>query len=230
MKNKLAHVIFVALVTLVLIAGGHKGQVAFFYIFVWFFPFGGRLSLTSIVLFTILLATYGLTKGSTSLNKEVVLTITESAFRRFSVTQGVGFLARLQMMHDGLFIEGGGAIKSQVFEYIYRTKGGSHPTVFVANVIIEYGYLVAVFVYTIYVAAVTNVAKSIAKFAPKNYFFLWNFFTILFLTGMADFSFRTVVRSGVAVVNILMVGLLLRIHLKSLGTDETMAQSDQSLA
>lgn len=214
-KSLWVHIAFVLLVTVVLVAGGHKGLVAFFYIFIWFFVFKAKLSLPSIALGSFLLLVYGLTKGATSLDQKIALTLLESALRRFSVTQGVGFLARLEMVKQGLLVFGEESIKNQVYTFIYHLKGGSHPTMFIANVIIEYGYLVAAMVYTAYAYFVTLVAKSIRHFCGGNYFLLWNFFIVLFLTGMIDFSFRTIVRGGVALINVMMVSYLLRVKVST---------------
>jgi len=155
---------------------------------------------------------YGLTKGATSFDQKVIATLLESALRRFSVTQGVGFMARLEMMKQGILVLGGEeSIKSQVYTFIYGLKGGSHPTMFIANVIIEYGYLAAFMAYTVYVYFVALVTRSIRNFCGGNYFLLWNLYFLLFLTGMSDFTFRTIIRGSAALINVLAVGYLLRI-------------------
>lgn len=212
-KYRWLHVICVLLVSGILVAGGHKGLIAFFYLFLWFFIFKGRVNLASILLISFLLGVYGLSKGKTTLDGEVAATIAESAIRRFSVTQGLGFIVRIDMMNSGQLDLDGIPFKVQVFQKVYREEVGTCPTVFVANVIPYMGYFVAAVVYLLYCIFIFFFLKSLKRYGVDNYFVLWNIFIILFLTGMTDFSVYVFLRCFTAALNVVIVGFLQRIRL-----------------
>ena len=208
---KVAGILFVATV---LVAGGHKGLVAFFCIFLWFFAFRAKVSLPIVGMFLLLLFVYGLTKGKKTIDQEVMGTITESALRRFAVTQGLGFIVRLDMMNKGELDLDGDQLKVQVFQKVYRLERGTCPTIFVANIIPYAGYFVAAVVYALYCFLMLLLLKSLAFHGENDMFLLWNIFIIAFLTGMTDFSFYMFLRCALAVLNIFIVAFLQRLRFK----------------
>ena len=214
-KSNLIKIAGILFVGVVLVAGGHKGLVAFFCIFMWFFAFRAKVSLPIVGMFLMLLFVYGLTKGNKSLDQEVAATITESALRRFAVTQGLGFIVRLDMMNKDELDLDGDQLKVQVFQKVYRLERGTCPTIFVANIIPYAGYFAAAVVYALYCFVMLLMLKSLAYHGENDLFLLWNIFIILFLMGMTDFSVYMFLRCALAGLNIFIVALLQRLRFAS---------------
>lgn len=213
--SKHTRLFLLILTCIILLAGGHKGIIAFFLIFVWFYVYKAKISLSSAFLFLALILVYALTKGHLTYSQEVLEIVLESAFRRMGVTQAVGFLARIEMWRNNLIDPNGDLIKVQVFEHIYGVTGGSHPTMFLANVLISWGYIVMILVFIVYVLVIGGFLNSIKIAGNDNYFLYWNAFIVIFLFEMTDFTYQNAVRLSIVLINLIMVRFLSRYKIRA---------------
>lgn len=212
--NNALKLVLLLLTCVILLAGGHKGIIAFFLIFVWFYVYKAKISLKSALLVGSLFFVYALTKGYLTFSKEIVELVFESAFRRLGVTQGIGFVARIEMWRNNLIDPNGDLIKVQVFEHIYGVSGGTHPTMFLANILISWGYIAMSVVFTIYLLTLNGLLNSIKLACSNNYFIYWNAFIVIFLFEMTDFSYQNAIRISIVITNLIIVKYLSKFDFK----------------
>lgn len=209
-------IILFLITLLALISGGNKGIISFFLLFFVYYSARKNRILKFAFLFIFLIFIYALTKGITEINKETIAYLLEAPFRRMFATQGVGFIARIQLMLDNAIdYESTFLIKQQVYSLIYSEPlgSGSHPTYFLGNLIVQYGYIIAFFFYLLYLVIIINLIKTVDHLfsGKKDLYIIWNIFVIIYLFSMSDISLANLIRISFSVINILMINILLRV-------------------
>lgn len=202
-----------------LTAGGNKGIVSFFLIFYLLFNIKGKIfkmgnifKFTGLALF--LAVIYAVMKGRTELNQDTISYLLESPLRRLFAAQGAGYIGRIKMMHFDLFANIG-SIKEQVYAYIYRTRigGGTSPTHFTGNLIVQIGYALTFFCYIFYLNLLyklMNTATDLFR-SKENSFILWNFFIIIYISTNAGITVSNGIRVALVIFNIFLIANAIRI-------------------
>ena len=209
---------FLLLVVFILTSGGHKGIVTFFVFFAILFS-GFKFNLKYIVIGTIglasLLAVYTVSKGR-SFNKETFFYLLESPPRRFFVTQGSGFIARISMDRRNLYkgnVYEYQVIKKETFQAIYANvnEKGAAPTMFLGDLHVRYGYVLTMLSYGLFLILAFPLIKGLDNMEDKKLYIWWNLFMVFFLLGMAELSHTSILRVALALFNFIALLLLPRL-------------------
>lgn len=217
-NNKFLKIFLFLLTVLFLISGGNKGIVSFFLIFLFYYSTERINILKGVALFIVLFYIYAITKGL-SVNAENLKFLLESPFRRVFATQGVGFIGILEMIkEDVINFESQYNLKQQLISFIYGVKlgEGSHPTVFIGEVLAKHGYFVMYLAFFIYLIFTINLIKVVDYFfrGKSGMFITWNVFVFIYLFLMSNLSLANFIRVGFLVLNLLVINFLLRVALK----------------
>lgn len=216
-RNWLLKVFLLFTISIILISGGNKGFLAYFYIFILIYEFKLRINSKMIVLLVFLFTSYLLlSAGRIEFTAKSLEYIMSSPFRRFFVAQGSGFIVRIQLLNQGFDFTGIGLLKNYVNEMIYGTgPGGSSPTYFMGDLMVKYGYLGGSLFHIIIVSILVFISRYIDVNYDSNLYIKWNFFFILYLLGMAEISKAFMLRGTVLVVNMIIIYILARIKKQS---------------
>lgn len=218
LKSKLVISILFLFTLFALSAGGNKGVTSFFLIFYLLLCTKNQSIFKYIVLFFTLAIIYLVFKGYTEYNADTLEYLIESPFRRLFAAQGSGFIVRIDMMLKDLFVEGY-EIKQQVYARIYNSYigVGSSPTHFIGDVIVKYGFFIALFIYLIYLNFFTKILVTVSnvyKNDVKSSFIVWNFFVIAFITTNSDITLANFLRTIVVVFNLLIISYVSKVKTK----------------
>lgn len=189
-KNKIMKIFTLLVISLILVAGGNKGLLVYFYIFIWLYEYKLKIKFKTIMLFLSLFWIYSiLQKGTIFINRENIEYLITSPFRRFFVSQGSGFLVRVQLIIDDFDFGNIDVIKNYIHGIIYGYSfGGSSPTYFMGDLLIKYGLIGGSFLHLLIIIILFVVSRYIDVNHKNNLFILWNFFVVLYLLGMAEIS------------------------------------------
>ena len=219
LKGNLTKFLLLLLVIFILTSGGHKGLVTFFILFALFFS-GFRFNLKYILIGSVslvaLLGIYTLSKGR-DFSKETFLYLLESPPRRFFVTQGSGFIARIAMDRKNLYkgdVFGYQVIKRETFQEIYpnTNKLGAAPTMFMGDLHVRYGMALTIIAYILYLIACFPLVKGTDNMPERKLYIWWNIFIFFYLLGVAEFSYTSTLRILLSLFNF--TALLLIPYLK----------------
>ncbi len=223
-NNRLIKSLLLIFTILCLSAGGNKGIVSFFLIFYSIFQLkgDGLIKWNSLmkysILFSMLMLIYGVLKGITSLDKESIVYLMESPFRRLFVAQGSGYIARIEMMNNDLFHEGL-IMKKEVYSHIYSGSygAGASPTHFTGDILVRYGYGIMIPIYLLFSIVFTRLLVTIDLINDNknsnNVFLLWVFFYAAFLFCNAELSLATGIRIFFIMINFVVLKFASRVQL-----------------
>jgi len=218
-KSKYKHFFINTIMIFLFIASGNKGFLVYYFIFIWLYIFKGKLDIKVFLMFIFSLAVYAITKGLLEVNPELFSYMMNSPFRRFFVSQGTGFIHRVDMLNEGFdFINNVNprGLKFDVFQHMYNTTLiGSAPTFYTGDFLVKYG---KVFSFLIFIT-ISSILLYVSKFLYRldtniRLFIYWNIYSILFFIVMAEINFANLLRMFVGITNIYIVILLSKIKLK----------------
>lgn len=219
-KNKFTKILILTILSLILVAGGNKGLIAYFFIFIWIYEFKLKINFKLIAMFISLFWIYLILKtGEILFSLETIEYSISSPIRRFFVSQGSGFLARISMMNEGFSFESVEAIKTYVYEAIYGVFGGSSPTYFLGDLVVKYGFFGGMIFHLLLLVVIFGFSRYIDTNYKNDLFIKWNFFIVLYLLGMAELSEVFLFRLLAVLVNILIVVILIKANNKKLAID-----------
>jgi len=225
LKTNFSKFMLLLIVAFILISGGHKGLVTYFIIFALFFS-GYKFNLKKMIItfFALigLLSVYTLTKGK-EFNKETLLYLLESPPRRFFVTQGSGFIARIYMDRKNLYIGNVNEyqlIKKQTFQHIYPgvRETGAAPTIFLGDLHVKYGHYLTALSYILFLVLIFPFIKGTDNMKIRRLYLWWNLFILFYLLGTAEISWSSFLRVMLALGNFIIILLIPAFRLKM---DET---------
>lgn len=192
--NNLTKVVLFIAISFLLISGGNKGVLVYFYLFTWLFILSGKINYKLILMIAASFIAYvSITGGAIT-----------SAIRRFFVTQGAALLARFDMINYG-FEFNEDIIDKQVFWYLYGYKNGSGPSFFAGDLIINYGIMIGVCFTFLIMLTLVIISKLVDTFFSQSLFILWSFTVILYLVGMGSLDFPTACRIFALVLNVAVI-------------------------
>ena len=215
-EKKIFHLLAFILVSLTLIVGGNKGILLFFYMFIWIYEYKFRINIKIFVMFVFAFGVYMYLKiGTLTFNKESMDYMLESPIRRFFVTQGSGFINRIELLNIGYIFVEPISIKEHVHQYIYSRTGGAAPTYFLGDYIVKYGIWIAMFLHFVITSTIVIFSRYIDMFHKKDLFVGWSFFIILYLIGMAEIEIPFLYRLIVLIANALIIMKVRQVRLDS---------------
>jgi hypothetical protein len=183
----------------------HKGILIYNILFYWIFKKKLKLGYKDIVIVFLIIFYYLLSKGRNIYDINSIKYFFSSSIRRFFITQGSGFIVRLDMLQNGVSLIGKN-IKEVVYRKIYRGSGGA-PTYFLANLIIYFGYLNSLIIHFITMIFCFILSK-IADYNNKNLFLTYNVFVITYLIGMSEITYNNFYRFIAIFLNLLIIVFL----------------------
>lgn len=212
-KRKWLHVLINLSMCFIYVMAGHKGFVVYYCLFLWIFVFKLAVDLKIFFIFFALLFVYMLTKGITHVDADVLAYMMDSPFRRFFVTQGTGFIHRLDLLEFGGVLEHARGIKFAVFQKMYNVPfDGSAPTFYTGDLIVKYGYVYSYLIFILISSFLLLFCQCVYRLScNKRLFLFWNFYVVTFLISMAEISFSSSVRVLLVFVNLTLVYFLGRI-------------------
>jgi len=219
-KSKYMHLLINIIMIFLFIASGNKGFLAYYFIFVWLYIFNGKVDIKLILMFFFLMLVYAITKGILSVNPELFSYMMNSPFRRFFVSQGTGFIHRIDMVNEGFdFLHNSNprGLKFDVFAHMYNTTSivGSAPTFYTADFYAKYGEWVSFVIFTIISSIILYISKLFHIMnTNRKLFFYWNIYAIIFFIVMAEINFTNTIRIIVGIANIYIVILISKIVIK----------------
>ncbi|HIF9178867.1 TPA: hypothetical protein ACX6QN_003725 [Photobacterium damselae] len=206
-KNKFIDVLFLLLISFLLIVGGSKGTLVYFFIFYWFSILDLKLSKRFFVLLLFSFIVYFFIKGMLFSNVSELFEGLISPLRRFFVTQGIAIPIRFDMDHYNVFYNiQYQNIKFVVFEYVYGYEPGSMPVIFFPDLIIKFGFLIASIVLFIFFFVLFFISRIVDK--SESYFCHWMFYILSFSVLMSGFSDANLYRIIAAILNVYIVFIL----------------------
>lgn len=221
-ERKVINILALVLISILLISGGNKGFLAYFYLFIWINEYKMKINLKIVMMFGFLLSAYVLFQlGEIRITQQTIEYLTSSPFRRFFVSQGSGFIARIHLLESGIDFNNIDLIKSYIHESIYGIgSGGTSPTYFLGDLVIKYGYIGGATFHLIVITILVYTSKVIDTNYRNDVFIKWNFFIILYLLGMAELSRSFFLRFSVIVINILMFYIISKLKRRQKKTQQ----------
>ncbi|UOB21226.1 hypothetical protein [Macrococcus armenti] len=162
----------------ILVSGGNKGILLFFILFIWIYLFKYKINIRLVMYTIVSFIVFALFSPS-----EDFIT---SALRRFFVTQGAGLIARVELVISNISINVENA-NSIIFQLIYRTIGGAHPTFIIGNFILQYGIFLGMLISCIIILIVI-VSGALLQYKNAVAGLAWLQFSIVYLMGMSGYA------------------------------------------
>ncbi len=206
-KNNILKISIFAIIILFMTIAGHKGIVVFFFIFIWFYIFKRKINIKLVSLFAISMIIYGIAKGRVDVTSDNLLYILKSSFSRMFVTQGAGLIERIHLITINYNFLDYVPIKNQVCTLVYHVKLNvcSMPTYFIGDIMVNYGYFIALIFYIILGFPFFIILKIVDVFYSQSVFLKWNIFMVCFLFSMAEISVYSLFRLLAIILNIIIV-------------------------
>ncbi|MGR3766080.1 hypothetical protein [Rossellomorea sp. NS-SX7] len=195
-SNKLKWGLFV-LLSFLLLLGGNKGVLVYFFIFVWVFIFKLKINLKLAAMLTFAFTAYMIISGGAI----------ASGIRRFFVTQGAGLIARFELIFRDFDFDFD-KINQQVFYFVYGYPEGSQPTFFAGDFTVIYGIVLGTLITLAVLAVFMFISKFVDIHFSSNLFVLWSFTVCVYLVGMGSLDFPKFSRIFAVVLNVVIVLIL----------------------
>ncbi|MGL5098754.1 MAG: hypothetical protein ACRC6B_01755 [Fusobacteriaceae bacterium] len=214
-KSKWYHLLINVFIVFFFVASGHKGLIVYYFLFIWIYVMNYRVNLSLLVIICIIFLNYLIAKGIVEFNNDTFQYLLNSPFRRFFVTQGAGYIHRMDMLLNEAYNyinANPRGIKFDVFEHMYGVGLiGSAPTFFTGDFLIKYGFIASLIIFFIVTTCILLCAKWLTLTEMnRKYFVYWNFYFVLYLICMAEISFASSMRMLFAVLNVVLIYILCR--------------------
>lgn len=187
------------LIIFILLVGGNKGMLVYFAIFVWMRIWKMKVDWRVVLAAVMLFYAYEVTiYGSVMILNGQLLAGLTSPLRRFFVTQGAMFINRIPIIEAGTDLSDT-YISAYVYTRVYGGVGGSAPTYFIGDLMIEYGYVVGMLIGITTTAVIFCISKSIDSIKDNNLYKYWAQFYLLYLMGNSAISSSFLIRTIVVI-------------------------------
>lgn len=195
----LGTVIGYSAIAFVLLVGGNKGLMIYFLIFVWIyilhFKIDWRIAGAGLVVLGLYAKSYynGLTKEGGGIVDGLVPPV-----RRFFVTQGAMFINRIPLIENKVDVSDV-YISGYVYSRVYKGTGGSAPTYFVGDLIVQNGYLYGMIISLLITVCILVITRIVDCSVNKNKLYIfWIWYYLLFIIGMSGFNEGFIIRTIIA--------------------------------
>ncbi|UTH00860.1 hypothetical protein KFV05_04345 [Macrococcoides canis] len=189
----------------ILVSGGNKGILLFFILFIWIYIFKYKINIRLVLYTVVSFIVFALFSPS-----EDFIT---SALRRFLVTQGAGLIARIELVINNININVESA-NALIFQFIYGTIGGAHPTFVIGNFILEYGLNLGILISCI-VIFIVIISGALLQYKSAVTGLAWLHFSIIYLMGMSGYAGFSTIYRLLIIYSMLFVFALITPKLKS---------------
>jgi len=184
--------------------GGHRGVLAFYLIFIWWFLWQKVISWKMLlgVAFAFLANTI-----NTLVTRGELLSLPDNLRKgslRFLVEQARGIPARIEMVNTGVVFEQGVSIKRQVAQYFWPSSTGTMPTAWFADLFVQFGWIGALAGFFMVVVSILAIIYFAGMFADTLYF-KWAIMSLLFLLFSAEITAYSSIRMLVILGNFLVL-------------------------
>jgi hypothetical protein len=184
----------------------HKGILVYTILFIWINCFDYRLNKEMVMSGVLIALFYLIAKDKLVFNIETIKYLFESSIRRFFITQGSGFIVRLDMLESGFkFV--GKDIKRAVYDKIYGGAGGA-PTYFLGNLIVSFGYIKGFIIHSSILSLIYYISSIIDYNYKKNNGVKWIFFSIIFIIGNTEITLANLPRVIAIIFNFFIIFIL----------------------
>jgi len=219
LKSKYYHLAINLVLFFLFIASGNKGFIAYYFIFLWIYIFNMKVDLKFFLMFIFLIFIYMISKGILEVNSDTLSYMMDSPFRRFFVTQGTGFIHRIDMVNEGFdFINNADprGLKFDVFKHMYNLNiVGSAPTFYTGDFFAKYGAHISFLIFIVISSILLYASNYLFKLKTNiKLFIYWNIYATLFMVVMAEINFINFLRIMVSTLNIYIVIFLGKIVIK----------------
>lgn len=202
------NLVLIGALSLYMVIGGNKGFVVYWFLFLWVYLWkmkvDGRIVTAGILCVAVLMVI--MTGGTDSLSFDGLLAGAKYGMSRFFLTQGAMLVNRIEMIRQGFQFDLSN-ITLQVFTFAYGKEGGSAPTYYLGDLIVQFGllggFLLHLVVYTVIVAAARWMDCQ-----PFSEYKTWLFFTLQYFLGMNSICRTFVIRFALVVALFLLFMVL----------------------
>ena len=188
------NLLLIGAVSLFMVVGGNKGFVVYWFLFLWVYLWGMKLDMRILIVggISVIVLLIIMTGTTDVFSLSGFLSGLEYGIGRFFLTQGAMLVNRIEMIRQG-FVFDLSSITAQVYTFVYEQDGGSSPTYYLGDLIVEFsllrGFLLHLVVFTILAAISRWLACQ-----PFSEYKTWLFFCIQYFLGInsicSSFLFR----------------------------------------
>lgn len=210
-KKKTYSILFFVITCIFLIAGGSKGTLIYFFLFIWFAILKFKISKEFLIFLFLSFFIYFFLKNISLESIEELFLQIQSPIRRFFVTQGIAIPIRFEMQHNHLLDDiNYQDIKFVVFEHVYGYSPGSMPIIFFPDMIIIYGWTISTIVLFFFMIILAYVSYLVDR--SRSIFLHWNFYIFSYTIIMSGFSEANLYRTILIILNVTIVYLVIRLN------------------
>lgn len=212
--KKYHHILINMVIIGVLVVAGHKGLVVYYFIFSWVYILKAKVDFKFILMVLGLFYIYMITKGL-SMSEETFEYLTESPFRRFFVSQGSGFIHRVDLIEYNYIFESAREIKQAVFDKIYQVSYvGSSPAFFSGDILVQYGYVASLASFVFVSVIIISLSRAVYILeSTARLSFLWGLYILIYLLVMSGIE-TNLYRFLLVLVNLSMLIFLSRLRFR----------------
>lgn len=201
------HILFI-LLCMVLMIDGNRGVCVYLCFFYLLFILK-KNKLFLLAAFPSTLFIYAYFKGIKYFDFDVISLVIDGAVRRLFVTQSACFINRIYLNEEGYYFDQDSRISDEIFHYIFGVYGGSAPTMFMGDLILQYGYVIA-FIVTFLIIWLLVYLSHIIQYDYNNKFICWNYCIVVFMLFMSELSLSHFYRIVLAFMNCIIFIALVR--------------------
>lgn len=205
--NIIQKIIYAGSVIFMLIAGGNKGILLYYFIFLWLFVWKAKVDWRIILSVSLCVYLYMLIMNGEMYTGATLLENLGSPIRRFFVTQGAMFINRISLMNQGFQFDPN-TISKDVFTYVYGFDGGTAPTFFAGDMIVNFGFVIGIIVSLVVLSMlfILSVHVDLGK-NVGNLYIKWYLFFILYLAVMSGLNSNFLIRILISAVFVMTLWL-----------------------
>lgn len=205
--NTIQKIIYAGSVIFMLIAGGNKGILLYYFIFLWLFVWKAKVDWRIILSVSLCVYLYMLIMNGEMYTGATLLENLGSPIRRFFVTQGAMFINRISLMNQGFQFDPN-TISKDVFTYVYGFDGGTAPTFFAGDMIVNFGFVIGIIVSLVVLSMlfILSVHVDLGK-DVGNLYIKWYLFFILYLAVMSGLNSNFLIRILISAVFVMTLWL-----------------------
>lgn len=186
--HKITNLALICLLSLAMVLGGNKGFVVYWFIFLWVYLWKMRIDgrVVAAALIAIIFTSIIMGGSLTNISISYLKSTAEYGFGRFFLTQGAMLVNRFEMvLQDYSFNDT--RLSEQVFPFVYGEEGGSAPTYYLGDLLIQFGFVGGFLLHLL----VFMVLAIIGQYLDRQEFSEYKtylFFCVQYFLGMAEIS------------------------------------------
>ncbi len=208
--SKAINLALICITAVFMVAGGNKGFLAFWFLFLWVYVWDMKIDVRIIVAAAVaFMLVPVLMLGMRDLfSMDTISWAVNYGLSRLFLTTGAMLINRIEMILQGFpFSNNNQEISKQVFLYVYERDGGSAPTYFMGNLLVKHGFLAGFLMHLTVFILLAAIARRLDSQKTPLYK-IWLFYLIQYFLGVAPFSMSFLYRFCLIVALYLVFQLL----------------------